>query len=44
MRDTDLMIYEIADRLNFSDAYYFSKQFHRVVGFSPIVYRRQNVS
>lgn len=39
LKGTDKRIYEIADYLGFSDAYYFSAWFRRTVGVSPTEYR-----
>ncbi|NLM41157.1 MAG: response regulator [Firmicutes bacterium] len=39
LKGTDQRIYEIADYLGFSDAYYFSAWFKRTVGVSPTEYR-----
>lgn len=39
LKGTDKRIYEIADYLGFSDAYYFSAWFKRTVGVSPTEYR-----
>lgn len=39
LKGTDQRIYEIADYLGFSDAYYFSAWFKRIVGVSPTEYR-----
>jgi AraC-like DNA-binding protein len=38
----DLLIKEIAYRVGFADANYFSRRFKRVVGTSPTSYRRRN--
>lgn len=37
----DLKIYEIADRLGFESAFYFSKVFKKVTGYSPREYQQQ---
>lgn len=39
LKGTDKRIYEIADYLGFSDAYYFSSWFKRTAGCSPTEYR-----
>lgn len=39
LKGTDNRIYEIADYLGFSDAYYFSSWFRRTVGCSPTEFR-----
>lgn len=39
LKATDQRIYEIADFLGFSDAYYFSSWFKRTTGLSPTEYR-----
>ena len=44
LRNTNLQIREIADRLRFSDEHYFSAVFHQKTGVSPKVYRRQSQS
>ena len=40
LTETDLPLKTIADQLGYSDVYYFSRQFHAVVGVSPSAYRR----
>ncbi len=37
---TQLRIKEISSRLGYSDQYYFSRIFHKVMGISPAAYRR----
>jgi AraC-like DNA-binding protein len=37
---TPLRIKEIGSRLGYSDQYYFSRVFHKVMGISPAAYRR----
>ncbi len=44
LRETDLLIKEIAERLEFSDQYYFSKQFRRYVGLSAKAYRQSQMT
>ncbi len=39
LKGTDNRIYEIADHLGFSDAYYFSSWFRRTVGCTPTEFR-----
>jgi two-component system response regulator YesN len=39
LKTTDDKIYQIADRLGFNDAYYFSSWFKKLVGASPTTYR-----
>ena len=39
LRYTDLRIYEIAERVGFHDAYYFSTRFRKATGTSPKQYR-----
>lgn len=39
MDQTDMMIYQIADRVGFSDQNYFSKTFKKYAGVSPSEYR-----
>lgn len=41
LKGTDKRIYEIADYLGFSDAYYFSAWFKRTIGCSPTEYREE---
>lgn len=40
LRNTNLQIQEIAERLNFQDAHYFSGLFHEKTGVTPKEYRR----
>jgi AraC-like DNA-binding protein len=42
LAETDLPISEIAVLLNFDDALYFSKKFHKEIGLPPTSYRQQN--
>lgn len=39
LKTTDYKIYQIADKLGFNDAYYFSSWFKKLVGASPTTYR-----
>lgn len=39
LRSTDLLIYEIAEKLNYKDQYYFSRIFKKIIGVSPSEYR-----
>ncbi|MBC2259743.1 helix-turn-helix transcriptional regulator [Listeria booriae] len=41
MKMTDLKIYEIAKKVGYEDAYYFSRLFKKYTGHSPKVYRAQ---
>jgi AraC-like DNA-binding protein len=38
---SDLKIYQIAERLGYSDAYHFNRRFSNVIGISPGKYRKQ---
>ena len=40
--EQDMKIYEVADRLGFESAFYFSKVFKKVEGISPREYIQQN--
>lgn len=40
LADSDLSVGEIVRRVGFADAAYFSKNFKRYTGYSPLVYRR----
>lgn len=42
LKATDLCIYEIAQQLGYSDPYYFSRLFKKVVGVSPKEYKEGN--
>jgi AraC-like DNA-binding protein len=37
---TRLRIHEVAERVGYTDPYYFSKAFKRITGVSPSAYRR----
>lgn len=41
LKGTDLRIYEIADRVGYRDAYYFSAAFKKIVGINPKDYREK---
>ena len=41
LKETNLKIYEISDRLGFESAFYFSKVFKKNTGMSPKDYRNQ---
>lgn len=43
MMDGDYKIYEISERLGFESAFYFSRVFKKVTGFSPRDYINQNM-
>ncbi|MBC8547169.1 response regulator [Clostridiaceae bacterium NSJ-31] len=40
LRDADLKIYEIAQKVGYSSQHYFSSAFKRVLGVSPLEYRK----
>lgn len=40
LSETDLSISQIADRLNYADVYFFSRQFKNAMGVPPTVFRR----
>ena len=42
LRDTNLKIYEVADRVGYRNLNYFSKQFKDSFGLSPLEFRRQS--
>jgi AraC family transcriptional regulator, arabinose operon regulatory protein len=44
LMETDLDVLEIAQRVGFEDALYFSRRFRRHAGCSPSAYRRRNVN
>lgn len=41
LRETHLSIGEIAERLDYADVYFFSRQFKQKTGLPPLAYRRQ---
>lgn len=41
LRESDLSVQEIANRLGYNDVYFFSRQFQRFRGMSPICVRRK---
>ena len=42
LRRSELSVTEIAFQVGFNDSNYFTRQFHKLLGFSPSQYRRQN--
>jgi len=44
MKTTTFSIMEIAGKSGFGDSNYFSKQFRRIMGYSPRAYRKQQLS
>lgn len=42
LRSTDLYIYEIAQQLGYTDQYYFSRLFKKVVGMTPKKYKQSD--
>lgn len=44
LRETDAPVGEIAARCGFPDGNYFSRQFHRVTGISPRVFRQRHAA
>lgn len=41
LRDLNLSVAEVAERVGFDDAFYFSKQFKKRCGVSPLTYRKR---
>ncbi len=41
LKSTDMRIYEIADKVGYRDAYYFSAAFKKIVGINPTDYREK---
>lgn len=41
LRDLNLSVAEVAERVGFNDAFYFSKQFKKRCGVSPLTYRKR---
>jgi len=41
LRKEELNITEVAYRVGFQDSNYFARQFHRIMGTTPSIYRRQ---
>lgn len=41
LKDTSIMISNIAERLGFSDSTHFNKAFHKLTGYSPVQYRKE---
>ena len=39
LKMTDMRIYEIAEKLSFSDSHHFSTQFKKLMGYKPSLYR-----
>ena len=42
LRETDLMIYEISERVGYNDTVYFSRVFEKITGVRPSEYRQQH--
>lgn len=42
LRSSEMYIYEIAQKLGYSDQYYFSRIFKKVVGMSPKEYKNSD--
>ena len=43
LRDTQKPIHEIAAEIGYMDSMYFSKQFRKYTGFTPVMYRRNKI-
>lgn len=41
LKNSDLLIYEIAEKVGYRDAYYFSTAFKKIVGINPTEYREK---
>ena len=41
LKGTDMKVYEIADKVGYRDAYYFSTAFKKIVGINPTDYREK---
>lgn len=41
LKNSDLRIYEIAEKVGYNDAYYFSSAFKKIVGINPTDYREK---
>ncbi len=41
LKNSDLRIYEIAEKIGYRDAYYFSSAFKKIVGINPTDYREK---
>ena len=44
MDETDMMVYEIAFAVGFSNQHYFSRTFKRITGLAPSEYRNHRQS
>ena len=42
LRTTDYYVYEVAQKMGYTDQYYFSRIFKRIVGMSPKEYKRSD--
>jgi two-component system response regulator YesN len=42
LRTTDLMVYEVAEKIGYRDAHYFSLSFHKFTGLTTQEYRNRN--